>query len=282
MKRYAIVLTGSFGDVLNATPIAAELKNQSSDNIVHWYVSSKCRGALINNPHVDKVILIESKDKPSSTIPATQKALKLAKQENYDKIITPAPYYRPYWNTQKLMIVDCIRKAAEDDLGIKEWSVPWRSVLNLTPDEVQKAKTWMSTLPKKPKVLFEFQAESGQSHLTSEWVKPICDSFGDDWVVILSGKKPKFKLPKNAVDGSVINVRTTVEVFKHVDFMVGVSSGISCACASTWTDEIQIPWIESCNNRLWSGENFPHKPRSICYSKNLRDFLKMLREIKNG
>jgi len=98
----------------------------------------------------------------------------------------------------------------------------------------------------------------------------------------LSGKKPQFKLPNNAIDGSILSVRETVEVFKYVDMMIGVSSGISCACASSWTDRINVPWVESCNNKLWSGENFPHKPRSICYSKSLNDFLKLLKEVKNG
>jgi ADP-heptose:LPS heptosyltransferase len=279
---YAIVLTGSFGDVLNATPIAAQLK-QSPKNKVHWYVSSRCKGALLNNPHIDKIIVIEAKDKPSSTIPATQKALKQARAKGiYKKIIAPAPYYRPFWNTQKIMIIECIKKAAEEDLGVKKWTVPWRPVLNLTGAEIKKARAFMATLPKKPKVLFEYQAESGQSHFRPKWIKPICDLFGDDWVIILSGKKPKFELPKNAVDGSVLSIRETVEAYKHVDFVVGVASGVTCACASSWADEVKVPWVESCNNKLWSGENFPHKPRSICYSKNLNDFLQLLKEVKNG
>ena len=280
---YAIVLTGSFGDVLNATPIAAQLKKQSPKNKVHWYVSSRCKGALTNNPYIDKVFTIEGKDKPSSTIPATKKALKQAKDKKiYKKICTPAPYMRSFWGTQKLMIIDCIKKAAEEDLGIKEWTVPWRPVLNLTPKEIKKAQAFITSLPKKPKVLFEYQAESGQSHLKPKWVKSICESFGDNWTVVLSGKKPQFKLPKNAVDGSVLSVRETVEAFKYMDFMIGVSSGISCACSSSWVDKVDIPWVESCNNKLWSGENFPHKPRSISYSKHLNDFLKMLKEVKNG
>lgn len=282
MECYAIVLTGSFGDVLNATPIAAQLKKQSPESKVHWYVSSRCKGALVNNPHIDKVFVIEAKDKPNSTIPATKKALQQAKGKKiYKKIIAPAPYLRPYWNTQKFMIIDCIRKAAEEDLGIKEWSVPWRPVLNLTSTEVKKAKAFITALPDKPKVLFEYQAESGQSHLKPGWIKPICESFGENWIVILSGKKPKFELPSNAVDGSVLSIRETAEAFKHVDFMVGVASGVTCASSSSWTDGVEVPWIESCNNKLWSGENFPHKSRVVYYSSDLSSFLKLLDEAKS-
>jgi len=134
---YAIVLTGSFGDILNATPIAAQLKKQSLKNKIHWYVSSRCKGALTNNPYIDKIFVIDAKDKLKSTIIATKKALKQAKKKKiYKKIIIPAPYLRPYWNTQKYMIIDCIKKAAEKDLGIKEWIVPWRPVLNLTHTEI--------------------------------------------------------------------------------------------------------------------------------------------------
>jgi hypothetical protein len=283
MGLYAIVLTGSFGDVINATPIAAQLKKQSPDNEIHWYVSSRCQAALTGNPHIDKIIVIPGNAKPDSTIPATQKALKIAKSKGvYEKIVAPAPYLRPFWNTQKLMIIDCIRKAAEQDLGIDRWDVPWRPTLNLTSAEVEKAQRWVSKLPKKRKVLFEYQAESGQSHLKQEWIAPICKAFGNGWVVILSGKKPSFKLPPNAVDGSVLSIRETAEVFKHVDAMVGVASGITCVCSSSWTDGVNVPWVESCNNKLWSGENFPHKPHSICYANGLSKFLELVEKIKNG
>lgn len=279
---YAIILTGSFGDIINGTPIAAHLKKKSSDNIVHWYASSYYKTAIYNNPDIDEVFVIPAKSKPESTLPATYKAIDLAKAKNlYGKnIIVPAPYFGKYWNKQKFKITDCIRKSAEDVIGV-DWAVPWIPVIKLTPLEISNVKKWVSRLPKKPKVMFEWEAQSSQSHLTPSWIAPICKQF-PNWTVILSGRKPKFKLPPNAVDGSSLTIRESVELFNHVDFFVGVSSGISCACGSNWTAGKKIPWVESCNNPLWSGEIYPRENKQVCYSKKLADFVALIREKKNA
>jgi len=245
---------------------------------VHWYISSYYKSALYNNPDVDKIFIIPTKTKPESTLPATHRAIKLAKSKGLYKknIIIPAPYFGKYWNTQKHKIVDCIRRSAEDIIG-SNWVVPWVPIIKLTQTEIQKTQKWVKKLPNTPKVLFEWDAQSGQSFLTTSWINPICKLF-PGWTVILSGRKPNFTLPSNAVDGSVLSIRESMELFNHVNFMIGVSSGLSCICGSNWTVNKNIPWIESCNNRLWSGENYPRKNKKICYSNKLSDFLNLLKK----
>lgn len=276
MAKYAIILTGSFGDILNGTYIAAHLKKEGHE--VDWYVSSQYQGALKGFPHIDNLIVIPAKGKDKALVPATKQAIEMAKGK-YHKITVPGPYMRRWWPMQKYDILECIRLAAEEDLGITEWLVPRRSILVLDEEEKKRARDFAAKL-KKPICLFEWDAQSGQSHLTPAWIDRICAEF-KGWTVVLSGRPIKFKIPNNAVDGSGLSVRDTVELYRHCKFMIGVSSGITCACESTYNEDFIIPRVEACNSRLWSSECYPHKTNAhVVYKNSLDEFIKKIREVR--
>ena len=64
--RCAIVATGSFGDILNATPIAAHLRKLGHE--VHWYVASFYQSALANNTDIDKIIFKAPREAKTKTL----------------------------------------------------------------------------------------------------------------------------------------------------------------------------------------------------------------------
>jgi hypothetical protein len=287
MTAYAIICTGSWGDVLNTTPLAAQIKAENPSDIVHWYVASMYASALEGNPHIDKVFEINTPDKGQSLGPATDIARTMVRESGgYDTVFTPAPYMNRFWFSQQHHIVDCIRLACEETLPRIQWKTPWIPTLNLTPYEVDKTRIWKSALipAGKKTAIFEYDAKSGQCQMQASWIPAICELFGPEWVVVLSGKTPvevPFHLQTRVIRPPDLTIRASAELFNQADFMIGVSSGISAACSSTWTLERAktMPWIEICNNMLWSGSFYKHAPRQVYTGGNLGTLLAMVRPL---
>ena len=60
--KNALVQLDANGDCLYATIIAHQIKEDYPDCHLTWWISSKCRHILRNNPHVDEVVEISLMD----------------------------------------------------------------------------------------------------------------------------------------------------------------------------------------------------------------------------
>ena len=87
--KVALVQLDANGDCLYATTIARQIKQDYPGCHLTWWISSRCHGLLVGNPHVDEVVSVDLKDWANTS---RDLAWALAKAEILRRQTGPDPY----------------------------------------------------------------------------------------------------------------------------------------------------------------------------------------------
>lgn len=253
---FGIAIFHGIGDILNATIIARQLKADHPNAHLVWLTAEQYSFVLKNNPDIDELV----------TLPGDPRALdgqidQLRAARPWDGFFVPAPYMAydklPGGDLTELLLATYDGKL----------TVPLRSVMELTPEEVAQARAWWAQLPAdRPRILVETEFFSSQS--------PWDVSYARDMIAALRPLQPVFVftakhrppyLDELAADYPDIlwcdlPFRLNAELYNCCDAFIGVSSAISCLSNSTWCRE-DIPHIEVVSGPHWSTWHFRHHTR---------------------
>lgn len=108
MQKILIIRFSSIGDIVLTSPLLRAIKTQQADTEIHYITKKAYAATLENNPHIDKLFLLE--DKLSDILP-------LLKKEQYDFIIDL------HKNLRSLRIKSYLKKPAAsfDKLNRQKW-----------------------------------------------------------------------------------------------------------------------------------------------------------------
>ena len=87
MKKILVIQNKRIGDVLIASVLANNLKQQIPHSHITYFVYDYTAGVLENNPNIDRIITV--KDKELKKLPFFWKVLRKVRKERYDIIVDP-------------------------------------------------------------------------------------------------------------------------------------------------------------------------------------------------
>ncbi len=185
----------------------------------------------------------------------------------FDEVYFPAPHQQTVEKRAGINYPNVSKKV----FGVPN-HYQWHPVLFWSDEEREMVKEFMTFHnPNRKKILFETFAGSGQTKLTHDMVintmRNCEELWGEDCIFIFLSHKyltekpefpPDFFDMYNAVSAARFTVRQCALLANHADFLVSVSSGVTCAL-SCWRNK-PIPAIQFCGSaicgtkELWSGE----------------------------
>lgn len=245
--KIAIFLGGSFGDILNATPIAKKLKELGHN--VTWFVSKTYIHALCGNPFIDKKITYEADNKDQCIIKGYNLYKKFKLTNKFDKCAALSPSIIPEWNSNA-HISHAICMAANRELGLDiKFKDGWTPILRLSKAEITKAN---KIKPKTKKtILFECCPESSQSGMCHNLINKMAEhTKNKGWIPIVSVSPGKRKLFADYILTPNLTLREMAHFYRTVEIFVSCSSGLSLAVSSDYNEKIKHPyWLEYVNSK---------------------------------
>lgn len=177
MIKLAIFVGGSYGDIIDSTPITKYLKERFPEKYyITWYISEYYKDALKNNPFIDEIITFNSTNKNEHITKAYKLYLEMKNSDQHDKYITLSPTFIEEWNAgHHISKAKCLAANRQLNLNIK-WPEEWKTVMELTEEEIQKTNIEIDKykVNKNKSIVFECCPESGQSIISSDIIIKMC------------------------------------------------------------------------------------------------------------
>jgi ADP-heptose:LPS heptosyltransferase len=253
------------------------------------HTSTKYGDAFINNPYIDNLIIHHANNKKDAlhlclTIPD------MLKKSNYNKILSPHPMYNPdQWISSRYpewgdnLIFAWV--SALEQLQV-DYSIPLETVLNLTDEEVQRARNYMDRTPnfyKKQNILIEIHGESGQTFWNENWTTRVGEYLVQNNMNLhishaqLRGDIANLrdKYSNNIYWAGALTIRECAELFNHCYAFISVSSGLSNACNTNWCRK-DIKWFEVVNSLACSSAAIRKEGKIFWHQNDVNAFIKML------
>ena len=228
MKRILLGQLGVYGDCLNATIIARQIKLDHPDCHLTWGIGSKYADILKNNPYVDTVweYPVASRWEVTSKWYAFAKEAQDRKdRREFDEIyLTQAYPGNPdlFYGSPRESMFRVYPHTIE---------FPLEMDVILSPEEINNVETFAKRLTNyKHVILFECSPESGQSFVTSTFALTVAELITTqipNSCVIMSGNKPVQTDNPNIIDASVLTFRENAELVKYCTLFIGTGSGIT-------------------------------------------------------
>ena len=258
-KRILLGQLMALGDCLYATTIARQIKRDNPDCHLTWAISSPCRSILIGNPHVDDIWEVFSSGRHGENEVWDQfehKARERKQAGEFDEIYLTQIHPNNWKNFDGTVRASIFRGYP------RPISVPVNPVIKLLPEEIENTKKFANkhSLTKKSDViLFEYNFDSGQSFVTSDFALEVSEQIIKaipTACIILSAKKPIQTSNKNIIDGSKLSFRENAELTKYCSLFIGCSSGLSWLCTSEWAKP--LPMIQLLSKKCSVFASFVH------------------------
>jgi hypothetical protein len=234
--KILIVHLFSNGDCLYATTVARQARHDFPGCHITWLVGSSCSSMVMNNPDIDALWQVDlpasAEDKEKMFEAVIEEAKKKKQSGEFDDIFITqilGDNYAKYDGSLITSIYRCYGHPV---------TVDKTPVLVLTDAEISKANTFASFNKIdsfKHVVLFECAPQSGQLDIGDTFINNVCAAImqNEDTCIILSSAKKIQSTVPNVFDGSTLSIRETVALSHHCTLLLGCSSGITWAVAST-------------------------------------------------
>ncbi|MCT0231088.1 hypothetical protein KQ306_09530 [Synechococcus sp. CS-1324] len=232
--KAALVQLDANGDCLYATTIARQIKQDHPGCHLTWWISSRCRGLLLANPHVDEVVTVDLPDWTNASrdliwaLASREIMRRQAGCEPYDRIWIPQVYPDNFRHFDGTVRPSMLRGY---DRPI---SVPIDPVICLTSDEKERVDAFAiehRLLDRARVVLFECSSNSMQSHVTPDFAKKVARLSAArkmDVFFLLSTMQPLGRdLPPNAVSASTLTMRENLALLDYCTDFIGCGSGLT-------------------------------------------------------
>lgn len=235
----ALVQLDANGDCLYATTLARQIKRDYPGCHLTWWISSRCRGLLAANPHVDEVVAV---DVPDWTNPSRELAWASTKQEILRRQAGPEPYDRvwlPQLFPDNFRHFDGTVRPSQFRGYEKPITEPVDPVIVLTHDEIARTEAFAERhrlAEREHVVLFECSSNSSQSQVTPEYAKDVARLFlarDKDVLFLLSTMLPLGEgLPPNVVSAGELTMRENLALLEYCSHFIGCGSGLTVVATS--------------------------------------------------
>jgi len=244
-RKFLIVMLSSNGDCVMVTTLARQLKHNDSDCHITWAISYKCRQAIDNNPHVDRIWEIQY----STNEDVWEKVKKEAEEKKlngeFDEIL-----YCPIFPDHRERF-DGTTRSSTFRVYSQPITIPVSPVIRLYESEIENVKEFSKKYQLteyKHVVLCECAPSSIQTFLNPALMLNIANKiieYRDDVLFIISTHLELGIKNKRIIDASELSYRENAELSKYCTLLVGCSSGITWLLTSDWAK--QIPTIQFLN-----------------------------------
>lgn len=259
MKKILIGQLARYGDCLYATVLASQIKYDYPDSHVTWAIATKFLSILENNPYIDAIweIKIDNEDYYCSNWNSFEKeALKRKAKGEFDEIIFSQipPHNDKNFN-------GTIRSTILQSYPGKI-TVPLEPIVVLSDKDVEEVELFVkrNNLKKYKKIiLFECEANSGQSKITKEIALRISNKIISeipDIAVIISTSKRFVGSCEKIIDGSVLAFKHNAELTKYCDLLIGCSSGITWLATCGWAKKMPMIQILDKDSLFFAGVSY--------------------------
>ncbi len=229
------------GDILYATAIARQIKEDFPGCHLTWAVASLYRPVLEGNPFVDALweVPAKSRDDVERLWPEFARMAKERKRRGeFDRIfltqISPGNY-RNFDGTVRASIFRGYPRPV---------TVPVTPILRLRQEEVDHVREFTARTgfaSAQHRVLFESASRSNQSFVTPEFALDTARRVlhqVPDAAFVLSSNIPISSDDRRIIDGSALTLRENAELTKYCSLLVGCSSGITWIATSDWATHL--------------------------------------------
>lgn len=243
MKRILIGHLGVYGDLLHATTIARQIKQDNPDCHLTWAVGSRYADILKNNPYVDTIMEFPVKNRWE----VTSKWYEFEK-EMYRTLVTgefDEVHLTQIYPGYPHLFYDTLR-AAMFKAYPKEITVAKMPLVYLSPREIEEVRKFADKYKLKDKknvILFEWSPQSNQSFVTEEFVLAAAGKIAtvlQNTVVILSGEKSIQTNDPNIIDASYLSFRENAELTIYCNLFIGTGSGITQLIQTNWAKDLPM------------------------------------------
>jgi len=249
MKNILLAHLGSFGDCLYATAIARQIKSDYPDYNLTWAVGAKYQSVIQNNPHIDKIWVIENPDYYFKGWKSFENECNKLKNEGIFDLVFFTQIYPKNLNIFDGTIRSSILRAYSNKIS------DVTPVIKLTDQEIQNVDKFISEnkLENKKLIVFEFAPSSRQSFVDMDFAlkssKIITEKFPDKVAIILSSHLKIKTENENIIDGSCLTFRENAELLNRADLLIGCSSGLTWLSTANWVKKIST--IQLINNKAY-------------------------------
>jgi hypothetical protein len=246
MTRPKRILLGQLscnGDILYATAVAKQIKQDFPGCHLTWAASSLYRPVLDGNPLVDEIweIPVRTRAEIEPLWPTfAREAYRRKKRGEFDEVfltqINP-DNYRNFDGTVRASIFRGYPRPI---------TVPVTPVLRLFPEEVERVRAFVTGTgfaAAEHRVLFESASTSNQSFVTPEFALETARAVLDNVpsaAFVLSSNIPVQSGDPRILDGSVVRFRENAELTKYCTLLVGCSSGVTWISTSDWATPLPM------------------------------------------
>jgi len=267
-KRFLIGQLGSYGDCLQATTIARQIKTDYPDCHLTWAIGSIYRSILDGNPYIDEIWefpLSVRNDLLDRWQQFENEAIERKKKGEFDEI-----FLTQVWPNNLKNFDGTLRSSIFRGYN-RPINVPVSPVLRLAPSEVENVRIFAESHyleEKKHVILFECSPKSGQSFMTLEFAYDVSEkliSANPDLRIILSSNEPVNSANEQIIDGSALSFRENAELTKYCTLLVGCSSGISWLCTSDWAKPLPMIQLLKKKTCMYASLVHDHKHFGIPY-----------------
>ena len=231
------------GDILYATAIARQIKEDYPGCHLVWAASSLYRHVLDGNPFVDEIweIPVASRAEIEPRWPSfVREAYDRKKRGEFDEVFLTQINPDNYKNFDGTVRASIFRGYP------RPIRVPVTPVLRLFPDEVRRVKDFVTRTnfaSAQHRVLFECASTSNQSFVTPEFALEAATLVLRDVptaAFVLSSNLRVASPDPRIIDGSEVRFRENAELTKYSTLLVGCSSGITWISTSDWAKSLPM------------------------------------------
>jgi ADP-heptose:LPS heptosyltransferase len=253
--KIAILLLNNNGDILYATPIAKQIKEQDFPNAhLTWIVSRQCADILRNNHFIDNLEIVDLQNineiYQSRWIEIKSIYTQKLKNGEYDKLFVLQPFdqnFLHYKTSIRQMILDSYTKSL---------NVSLKPIISLTAKEKENVVSFIKRNKISDftnRILFEFSPSSGQTNISLSDALNIASQIVnkiESTCVILSSKLDYVIAENNIFNAKDLTFKENAELINNCTLLIGCSSGISWLGTSEYCK--LLPTVQFLNsNAPW-------------------------------
>lgn len=250
-RRVLLGQLGASGDCVYATTVARQIKADDPSCHLTWAIGPASRQVIDHNPDVDAVWTVDyaRRDQMSSAWARFEgEAREKRRRGEFDDVYFTQIYPSNFKNFDGTVRASIFRGYP------RPITVPVTPVIRVTDDEVERVSRFAAEnglTEKRPVILLEATALSGQSPMTGPWANELARKLVEripDAAVVMNSGLEKGDGTARLIDASVLGFREIAILARYCSLLIGCSSGVTWLLTSDAAPK--IPTIQVLSSRV--------------------------------
>lgn len=248
---------GALGDVLYATAVARQIKHDYPDCHLTWGIGANAAALLAGNPDVDAVWEWTEPVRSHRDMAESWSRFALAAQAAEARGDYDAVYLTQIFPSNYRRFDGTVRQSIFRGYPGRI-TVPVEPRVVLSDDECRNVTSFARStglLAAPLVVMFEYGSNSAQSFVTVDFAREFATRFVElvpQAMLVLVSKEKLGVVHDRVVDASCLSFRENAQLTHHAAMLIGVSSGISWLCTSTWARKLPTIQLLSAKRSVYA------------------------------